>query len=64
MEVTKGRGMLCSSVGVLCSSSSRVSPLADWKMGIRAGALLSAKSCKPMHSLRFPCMPAWLQDGL
>jgi len=37
--------MLFIRVGVERTSSSRVSPFADWKMGINAGAEISAKSC-------------------
>lgn len=37
--------MLFIRVGVERTSSSRVSPFADWKMGINAGAKVSAKSC-------------------
>ncbi len=37
--------MLFTRVGVERTSSSSVSPFADWKMGINAGAVVSAKSC-------------------
>ncbi|KAA6417125.1 MAG: hypothetical protein FRX49_12880, partial [Trebouxia sp. A1-2] len=37
-DLRVGRGMLFIRVGVERTSSSRVSPFADWKMGINAGA--------------------------